>query len=149
MNKKYIIYIITVVVLIIVTRFMYNTYQFAKGVEEDIEKHARLKDTTHINIDTINHIPNKEQQKKLKALLNGVWAENEEDNALFQIEGDTLRYVEHYNTPYLAFLNENYFEIRYLDNKVLSKSIILKLTKDSLILKTAAEEPLRLFNRSE
>lgn len=33
-------------------------------------------------------------------LLNGVWADNEEDNAVFEINKDTLRYIEFYDTPY-------------------------------------------------
>lgn len=82
-------------------------------------------------------------------LLNGVWAENIDDNALFEIKNDTLRYVEYYDTPYIAQIVKNKLVIKYLDNKVLSESYILKISKDSLVLKTDDEPSLKLYNRRE
>lgn len=163
MNKKYIIYLVIVTVIIAVVVFFFDMYQFAKGVENDIDKNNKFKDSTNIifykdsignykmaNKDSIYSSGIKVKQKHFDyRLLNGVWAENEEDNALFQIENDTLRYVEYYDTPYLVSLKENHLLIKYLDNKVLSESEILKITRDSLILKTDEIEPLKLFNRSK
>ena len=82
-------------------------------------------------------------------LLDGVWGESEKDNALFVIKNDTLRYVEYYETPYLAQIVKNKLVIKYLDNKVLSESYILKISKDSLVLKTDDEPSLKLYNRRE
>lgn len=148
MNKKNIIYLIIVFVITIVVVFFFDMYQFIKGVKDDVVKNNKFKDSIN-SIFYKDRIYSSDIKQKYfeQRLLNGVWAESEGDNALFQIENDTLRYVEHYDTPYLVFSKENQLIIKYLDNKVLSESRILKITRDSLILKTSEIKPLRLFNR--
>ncbi|UOY08519.1 hypothetical protein L0P88_08180 [Muricauda sp. SCSIO 64092] len=81
-----------------------------------------------------------------KDLLNGIWAENEDDNALFEIEGDTIRYVEFYDTPYLLRLEDKYLNI-LLDEDYISKNEVLKIDKDSLVLKSEDGETVRLKRR--
>lgn len=51
-----------------------------------------------------NNIQNTGQQVENKTyskhLLAGVWAENEDENALFYIDNDSIYYVEHQGTPH-------------------------------------------------
>ncbi|OSY89151.1 hypothetical protein WH52_00395 [Tenacibaculum holothuriorum] len=75
-----------------------------------------------------------------------VWGERQNENAVFEIKNDTLKYIEYYNTTYLISLDENIFTIRYSDNKILSQNRLLKLTKDSLVLENDDKTLLKLFN---
>lgn len=81
-----------------------------------------------------------------KDMLIGIWAEDEESNAIFQLTSDSVYYVEHLDTPYkydligdsLIFLieGENY------------PSNIVKLTNDSLILfEQLSQDTLKLYKR--
>ncbi|WGH74351.1 hypothetical protein P8625_09520 [Tenacibaculum tangerinum] len=142
MKNKKITYIL-VFILIVLSLLLLYLYSFATGVKLDVEKNEIFQGSR------TTAIVKKAQNCFDSGLLNGVCAENEEDNALFEIKDDTLRYVEYYDTPYLVFIKKNKLTIRYLDNKILSESLVLKLSKDSLVLKTNEEKPLRLINRKE
>lgn len=79
-----------------------------------------------------------------KEMLIGVWAENEHGNALFEIESDSIRYVEFYETPY-AYDLESGFNIHL--GGYISENKIIKLTQDSLIIESSMGEVLRLKRR--
>lgn len=92
---------------------------------------------------------NKKQTSNIKIdknLLSGVWAENEDENAIFEIKGDTLRYVEFYGTPYFYKLVGDSIKI-YLENEYVSGSKILKISQDSLVLKSDDGDIIRLYRR--
>jgi len=91
----------------------------------------------------------REHPKTDATLLNGIWAENEIENALFEIDKDTLRYVEFYEKSYLCYMKKKYLIIENEKNEQISSDKILKLNKDSLILKTSENEIIRLYKRFE
>jgi len=71
--------------------------------------------------------------KETKNLLQGNWWGTEYDeHAVFYIQGDTINYVEHFDR-FKYLIRKDTFD---LDTKQPHyKSLILRLTKDSLILK--------------
>ncbi len=69
------------------------------------------------------------QTDSIKALLNGVWAENVDENALFEIINDSLYYLEDFENPVGIEIQKNAFVIK---GSVPVKCEILKLTTDSL-----------------
>jgi hypothetical protein len=78
-------------------------------------------------------------------LIEGIWAENEEENALFMIDEDTFYYFEHMDEP---------LEYRLNGDKLLVKNDseiewnIIKLTKDSLWMTNQyLDDTLKLYNR--
>jgi len=66
-------------------------------------------------------------------LIQGVWAKNLVDDAIFEIKGDSVYYIRHLGEGYLWYLEGNYFVIE-LDG-FLSKSLI-QVTQDSMVLKS-------------
>ena len=80
-------------------------------------------------------------------LLNGVWAENEEDNAVFEINKDTLRYIEFYGTPYKLIIKNNRFIVKDSSGFVFPESEIVKLTTDSLLLKSSHGSISKFYKR--
>ena len=68
-----------------------------------------------------------------KKLLNGVWGVSPNENAVFEISKDSIRYVEFYDKPYYFKIKNDTFII-FFDDGYLNKNIIRKLTKDSLVL---------------
>jgi hypothetical protein len=68
----------------------------------------------------------------LSKRLEGVWAKNEKDNALFFIKDDSLYYIEDQNHPVSLTIKEDTFII---NGDLPAKCKILKLTKDSLWFK--------------
>jgi len=63
-------------------------------------------------------------------LMQGVWAENEQYNALFFIQNDSLFYIEDQDKPNkLTFYSNNFI----INGDIPVKCKILKISKDSLI----------------
>ena len=61
------------------------------GVDKSYTKEMTQKD----EVESIDSSTQTIQTKGYpKGIFEGVWAENEDENALFEIIGDTLRYVE-------------------------------------------------------
>ncbi|WP_294737982.1 hypothetical protein [uncultured Flavobacterium sp.] len=89
----------------------------------------------------------KVQFKIDKTFLNGVWAESEDENALFEINNNTLRYVEYYDTSYLCLIEDGCLIITDREGVQLPKSKIMKLSKDSLVIKPLDGNLIRLYNR--
>jgi len=96
-------------------------------------------DTTLVGVD---------KDKIDHSFLYGVWAENEEDNAIFEIGVDSLRYVEFYNNAYYYEVKDSHLMI-YLEEGYVSNNEIVKVSNDSLILKSDNEETLRFYKRKE
>ncbi|NOX85165.1 MAG: hypothetical protein GXO86_04235 [Chlorobi bacterium] len=96
-------------------------------------------------------IENKESEQKKdvvlskQSLIQGVWAENEDGNALFNIEKDSLYYLESQNKPlYYNLIGDTLF----VYGDVLTKFYIVKLNKDSLWFKTNFyDEITKLYKR--
>ena len=81
-----------------------------------------------------------------KELLNGIWAENEEENANFWIKDDSIYYVDFQDDPSYCQLKE---DTLILDSDgFLVKWIILKLTSDSLFMTNdMIDDTLKLYKR--
>lgn len=75
---------------------------------------------------------------------DGIWAESEEENALFKIKGDTVINVEHGDKMPFKAVNDTLI-IDY--DGVLGKYLILRHTADSLILENEDKSITRLYNR--
>lgn len=80
-----------------------------------------------------------------KEMLQGIWAEGEDENAAFIVEADSILYFESEV--------KNKYEIRqdtltiHYGKGVIIKNHILKLTNDSLIYKTETGDIIRLSKR--
>ncbi|WP_281988582.1 hypothetical protein [Aquimarina aggregata] len=81
-----------------------------------------------------------------KKLLNGAWAENQEENALFYIENDSIYYIDNQDKPYSLEFRGSYFSIHY-DNYT-SKAELIKLTKDDMIYKSSTGI-IKLYRRAD
>lgn len=80
--------------------------------------------------------------------LIGVWAEREEENALYLIEEDSLYFVEHQDSPITYKLVKDTLYFNFTGFK--AYSIIVNLTSDSLFLKDDSNsELLKLYKRKE
>lgn len=78
-------------------------------------------------------------------LLQGIWAENEKENALFFIKNDYLYYTEDQSHPISIKLNNDTLIIM---GDVPSHCKILKLTKDSLwFIDEYNKTPTKLYKR--
>ncbi len=78
-------------------------------------------------------------------LLDGIWAENEEDNALFFIKGDSLYYVEQMENPVKIEISNDTLSIQ---GSLPTVCKIIKLTEDSLCYKSEfSDEITRLYRR--
>jgi hypothetical protein len=77
--------------------------------------------------------------------LEGVWAENKEDNALFYIKGDSIYYLESMKHPLFCKLNR---DTLIINGEVMTKFYIKKLTIDSLWFSTNFyDEVTKLYKR--
>jgi hypothetical protein len=90
-------------------------------------------------------VQSKENVDDRTRLLQGVWAFNEEENALYEISGDSIYYVEHSEAMIPYNLVRDTLEIMY--DGFSTKNIIQKLTNDSLVFKTEIGEVNRLYRR--
>jgi len=64
-------------------------------------------------------------------LIDGIWAESEDENAFFYIKNDSLYNIEHQDRPYKYDIIGD--TLRVLDDLQINW-IIIKLTKDSLLI---------------
>lgn len=78
--------------------------------------------------------------------LNGIWAENQNDNALFRISNDSLYYLEDIENPVsIEYNGGNFFVI---NGSVPVKCEIIKLNNDSLwYLDEFNEDTTKLYRR--
>jgi hypothetical protein len=83
--------------------------------------------------------------KDKKNYLQGVWAENPNDNALFQIVNDSIYYTEHMDTPVSYKINGDTLIILY--DGLTTKNLILKLDADNLVFRTEDNSINRLYKR--
>jgi hypothetical protein len=83
--------------------------------------------------------------KVVQSELMGIWAKDKDENALFEINDDTIYYVEHPDSPVHYELNDSVWTIFYDD--LTTKNIILKLDGDSLVFKTEIGVVNRLYRR--
>lgn len=67
-----------------------------------------------------------------KSELVGVWGEDSLKNAAFVIKGDSIRYTEHFETPYFFDLKDGSISIHFDGFTSLWK--ICRVRKDSLML---------------
>ena len=102
-----------------------------KAIENSTEVHKQVSITKTVN---------------RKELLNGIWAENEEENANFWIKDDSIYYVDFQDDLSYCHLNE---DTLILDNNgFLVKWIIHKLTSDSLIMtNNLIDDTIKLYKR--
>lgn len=88
---------------------------------------------------TIKHIPSGNTKPLQVSLLQGIWSDKSENNAIFYIEGKHVKFFDHigddtkeYQQTYWNVLN-NKISFYYSGGLVITDAII-KLTKDSLVL---------------
>jgi len=105
----------------------------------------KVKDDKVISKDTISKGKNRNTVIN-RELLYGVWAENDQDNALFEIQGDSLRYIEFSDTPYFYDLDGG-FNI-HLDGYI-SRNKVLKIDQDSLLLESNMGEIIKLVKKDD
>lgn len=93
---------------------------------------------------TCSKITNNHNKQDSISKYNGIWAENESDNALFIIKGDSIQNVEHGDRMAFKIVGDT-MVIDYED--FIGKYIILKITADSLVLKNEDSSVTRLYKR--
>ncbi|PHS10006.1 MAG: hypothetical protein COA88_02965 [Kordia sp.] len=88
----------------------------------------------------------KESNKKIdKSLLNGVWAENIDDNAMFYIENDSIHYFDSIDQPaYPIDLSGDILSIYY--DGITFRWKVLKLSNDSLVYESEKNK-IKLYKR--
>ncbi|GAA4352790.1 hypothetical protein GCM10023185_12790 [Hymenobacter saemangeumensis] len=79
------------------------------------------------------------------ALLQGVWAVSEEENAVFWVKGNRLTYVEFLDQPLRYALTPSTLTIYQSDGP--DKYRIKKLTRDSLVMVHSLGAVMRLYKR--
>lgn len=79
--------------------------------------------------------------------IEGVWAKNEKENALFEIKGDSIFYVEHPDNPVTYKIANDTFIIFY--EGLTTRNRIIKLDADSFVFKTETDYINRLYRRKE
>jgi hypothetical protein len=89
-------------------------------------------------------IPNHYDKQDSISKYSGVWAENESDNALFNIKGDSIENVEHGDRMVFKIVGDT-MVIDY--EEFIGKYIILKITADSLVLENEDSSVTRLYKR--
>jgi hypothetical protein len=83
--------------------------------------------------------------EKVLKLLQGVWAEKKDENALFYIENKNLYYIENQDSPIPISVSKNAFIIM---GDIPVKCDIVKLNCDSLIyVDEFSDIPTRLYKR--
>lgn len=115
--------ILTVLLLI----FFLSCKTEKKNVKSTQNQNSHKKDISISN--------NESQVKKInKSLLNGIWAENIDENALFFIENDSIYYLDNQDIPFYIEFKDDSFSVHY-DNFI-SNVKIKKLDNDSLVYKS-------------
>ena len=125
--------------------FFVITVANCKPISKDVKikdgqnnKESSIKQDT-LNSDTSNN------NEMIYALLEGVWAENEYDNAVFYIKNKNLYYVENQDTPIKITVSKNSFTIM---GDIPVKCKLLKLNCDSLIyIDEFSDTPTKLYKR--
>ena len=77
-------------------------------------------------------------------LIEGIWAENEEENALFLIEKDSIFYFDSDERVYYEYKNDS-LQIYY--DGYTAKNLVNKLNQDSLVFTTESGYVNRLYRR--
>lgn len=85
------------------------------------------------------------QSDKYPQLLQGIWAFNKNENALFFIKRDSIYYVEHLSSPVKYNLKGDTLLIHY--EGFTTRNLILKLDQDSLVFATEIGGINRLYRR--
>jgi hypothetical protein len=94
---------------------------------------------------TNEKIKNTRGDTTLSKRLEGIWAKNEKDNALFFIKDDSLYYIEDQNHPVSLTIKG---DTLIINGDLPAKCKILKLTKDSLWFKDEFNPNItKLFRR--
>ena len=84
--------------------------------------------------------PNNNRDK----LIEGIWAENEGENALFLIEKDSIFYFDSDERVYYVYKNDS-LQIYY--DGYTAKNLVNKLNQDSLVFTTEIGYVNRLYRR--
>lgn len=79
--------------------------------------------------------------------LSGIWAENENENALFWIVKDSMYSVEHLGEKVKIHTSWDTLIVYY--EGITAKYIVLKLDSDSLILLNEVSDTIRLYKRKQ
>ncbi len=78
-------------------------------------------------------------------LIEGIWAENTEEDANFKIEKDSMYFIEDWNNPLPIRISNDTLITDYDGFK--TYDIILKLDSDSLVLRNEVDKVIRLYRR--
>jgi len=77
--------------------------------------------------------------------LDGIWAENEHDNANFKIKGDSMYFLEDFDNPVFIVVKNDTIYSHF--DELITIDVILYLTKDSLILLNELDDTINLNKR--
>ncbi|QNL20549.1 hypothetical protein HZR84_00810 [Hyphobacterium sp. CCMP332] len=92
-----------------------------------------------------NNQENQTDYQNFKSQLIGVWGEQGEENALFQISNDSIYYFDHMDNPLAYELKEGVLAINY-SGQIL-KNKIVKLNSDTLQFINPSGEHIKLYKR--
>ncbi len=107
-----------------------------------------VKNRVKVNPNNFEHTENdavKEISSIDVAQIEGVWAENKDENAAFWIENDSLYSVENSEDVFKVEISNDTLIVYY--DGMATYDAILKLTTDSLILKNEFDIIIRLYKR--
>jgi len=95
-----------------------------------------------------SHSIRQQQNKKARNafLYDGIWAVNKNDNAFFIIKGNTVISIDDRKHPFPFQIRHNIMIVNYGSGS-LGKYVILKITKDSLVIKNIDRSITRLYKR--
>jgi len=123
-------------ILVIVIFFIYS----CKTEKKKVNSVPVINDTVDMKTDISNQ--NFQQNNVDYSLLNGVWGENKNENALFYIDKDSIYYIDHQDNPYYIEKRDDSLLIHIDD--LIYRMKIKKLDTDSLILKSMTDT-IRLY----
>jgi hypothetical protein len=94
----------------------------------------------------VNPLENDTKKPEIdKNLLEGIWAESEDENANFWIKNDSMYFLEDYDNPSYIELRSDTLIANYETFNTID--IILKLTTDSLYLLNEVGDTIKLYKR--
>ena len=104
------------------------------SIKKNKDKESSI-ESSQTKTDTVQRTP----------LIEGVWAENEEGNAVFEISGDSIYYMENPESN-AKFEIKGDSLIMYSEGLTL-KNLLLKQTNDSLVYGNEYGYTVRLYKR--
>jgi hypothetical protein len=91
-----------------------------------------------------NHINKVENQRFTSDEIIGAWGNDENGNAIFQIDKDSILYVDPLTKYKYSLANDT---LKIFDNGFINKLIVLRADSDSLILNNLNYSVIQRYNK--